>query len=160
MRTCYLQKTPIDKPAFHFLNRKRAEEKPYHIYMTAGAQQVPPPLLRHGHGVSFHSGEFATGEYELHLVAKSQINSSYFFRPPLNAGRYVVFFFSRSLSANFTWSNPLWALTFSGFPLVSILFLSNCGEQYMYPVLIIIHHLTDFVIDAQLNILILYMYLT
>lgn len=37
--TCYLQKAPTDEPVFQFLDRKRAEGKPYYIYMTAGANK-------------------------------------------------------------------------------------------------------------------------
>ena len=37
--TCYLQKAPADEPVFQFLNRKRAEGKPYYVYMTAGANK-------------------------------------------------------------------------------------------------------------------------
>ena len=37
--TCYLQKAPADEPVFQFLDRKRAEGKPYYIYMTAGANK-------------------------------------------------------------------------------------------------------------------------
>lgn len=36
---CYLQKTPADEPVFQFLDRKRAEGKPYYVYMTAGANK-------------------------------------------------------------------------------------------------------------------------
>ncbi len=37
--TCYLQKAPADEPVFQFLDRKRAEGKPYYVYMTAGANK-------------------------------------------------------------------------------------------------------------------------
>ena len=36
---CYLQKAPTDEPVFQFLDRKRAEGKPYYVYMTAGANK-------------------------------------------------------------------------------------------------------------------------
>ena len=36
---CYLQKAPADEPVFQFLDRKRAEGKPYYVYMTAGANK-------------------------------------------------------------------------------------------------------------------------
>jgi transposase len=37
--SAYLQKAPHDEPVFQFLNRKRAEGKPYYVYMTAGANK-------------------------------------------------------------------------------------------------------------------------
>lgn len=37
--TCYLQKAPVDEPVFQFLDRKRAQGKPYYVYMTAGANK-------------------------------------------------------------------------------------------------------------------------
>lgn len=37
--TCYLQNAPADEPVFQFLDRKRAEGKPYYVYMTAGANK-------------------------------------------------------------------------------------------------------------------------
>lgn len=33
---CLLQTTPANEPVFQFLDRKRAEGKPYYVYMTAG----------------------------------------------------------------------------------------------------------------------------
>jgi transposase len=35
----HLRKAPADEPVFEFLDRKRAENKPYHVYMTAGANK-------------------------------------------------------------------------------------------------------------------------
>lgn len=37
--TILLQKAPVDEPVFQFLDRKRAEGKPYYVYMTAGANK-------------------------------------------------------------------------------------------------------------------------
>ena len=37
--TVLLQKAPPDVPVFQFLDRKRAEGKPYYVYMTAGANK-------------------------------------------------------------------------------------------------------------------------
>ena len=37
--TCYLQKAPEDEPVYQFLDRKRAEGKPYYVYMTAAANK-------------------------------------------------------------------------------------------------------------------------
>ena len=37
--TALLQKTPPDDPAFRFLDKKRAEGKPYYVYMTARANK-------------------------------------------------------------------------------------------------------------------------
>lgn len=37
--SCYLQNAPEDEPVFQFLDRKRAEGKPYYVYMTAGANK-------------------------------------------------------------------------------------------------------------------------
>lgn len=37
--TTYLQNRPIDEPVYQFLDRKRAEGKPYLVYMTAGANK-------------------------------------------------------------------------------------------------------------------------
>lgn len=34
-----LQRSPLDDPVFCFLNKKRAEGKPYYVYMTAGANK-------------------------------------------------------------------------------------------------------------------------
>ena len=36
MMMCLLQTAPADEPVFQFLDRKRAEGKPYYVYMTAG----------------------------------------------------------------------------------------------------------------------------
>ena len=33
--TVHLQRAPADEPVFRFLDRKRAEGKPYYVYMTA-----------------------------------------------------------------------------------------------------------------------------
>ena len=35
----YLQNRPVDEPVYQFLDRKRAEGKPYLVYMTAGANK-------------------------------------------------------------------------------------------------------------------------
>jgi len=37
--SCLLQNAPPDEPVFQFLDRKRAEGKPYYVYMTAGASK-------------------------------------------------------------------------------------------------------------------------
>lgn len=37
--TVLLQKAPPDDPVFQFLDKKRAEGKPYHVYMTAGCNK-------------------------------------------------------------------------------------------------------------------------
>ena len=36
---CYLQKAPADESVFQLLDRKRAQGKPYYVYMTAGANK-------------------------------------------------------------------------------------------------------------------------
>jgi len=35
----YLKKSPLDEPVYQFLNKKRAEGKPYYVYMTAAANK-------------------------------------------------------------------------------------------------------------------------
>ena len=35
----YLQNSPLDEPVYQFMDRKRAEGKPYYVYMTAGANK-------------------------------------------------------------------------------------------------------------------------
>ena len=35
----YLQRSPMDQPVFQFMNRKRAEGKPYKVYMMASANK-------------------------------------------------------------------------------------------------------------------------
>lgn len=37
--TVLMQKAPLDVPVYQFLDRKRAEGKPYYVYMTAGANK-------------------------------------------------------------------------------------------------------------------------
>jgi len=37
--TVLLQKAPSDDPVFQFLDKKRAEGKPYHVYMTAACNK-------------------------------------------------------------------------------------------------------------------------
>jgi transposase len=37
--TSYLQRSPMDQPVFQFMNRKRAEGKPYKVYMMASANK-------------------------------------------------------------------------------------------------------------------------
>jgi len=37
--SCYLKTAPLDEPVFQFLDRKRAEGKPYYVYMTAAANK-------------------------------------------------------------------------------------------------------------------------
>ena len=37
--TVLLQKTPSDDPVYQFLDKKRAEGKPYYVYMTAGTNK-------------------------------------------------------------------------------------------------------------------------
>lgn len=39
LMTVLLQKAPPDDPVFQFLNKKRAEGKPYYVYMTAGCNK-------------------------------------------------------------------------------------------------------------------------
>jgi transposase len=39
LMTVLLQKAPTDDPVFQFLDRKRSEGKPYHVYMTAGCNK-------------------------------------------------------------------------------------------------------------------------
>lgn len=39
LMTILLQKAPPDDPVFQFLNKKRAEGKPYYVYMTAGCNK-------------------------------------------------------------------------------------------------------------------------
>ena len=36
---CLLQTAPADEPVYQFLDKKRAEGKPYYVYMTAGANK-------------------------------------------------------------------------------------------------------------------------
>lgn len=35
----YCQTSPLDEPVYQFMNRKRAEEKPYRVYMMASANK-------------------------------------------------------------------------------------------------------------------------
>lgn len=37
--TVYLQKKPQDEAVYQFLDKKRAEVKPYYVYMTAGSNK-------------------------------------------------------------------------------------------------------------------------
>lgn len=37
--TCLLQKAPMEDAVYQFLDKKRAEGKPYHVYMTAGCNK-------------------------------------------------------------------------------------------------------------------------
>lgn len=37
--SCYLRTAPADEPVYQFIDRKRAEGKPYYVYMTAGANK-------------------------------------------------------------------------------------------------------------------------
>ena len=37
--TIYLRLAPQDEPVYQFLDKKRAEGKPYYVYMTAGANK-------------------------------------------------------------------------------------------------------------------------
>lgn len=39
LMTILLQKAPLDDPVFQFLDKKRAEGKPYYVYMTAGCNK-------------------------------------------------------------------------------------------------------------------------
>lgn len=39
LMTILIQKAPADDPVFQFLDKKRAEGKPYYVYMTAGANK-------------------------------------------------------------------------------------------------------------------------
>jgi transposase len=39
LMTILLQKAHLDDPVFQFLDKKRAEGKPYHVYMTAGCNK-------------------------------------------------------------------------------------------------------------------------
>ena len=34
-----LQRSPIDNPVYRFMDKKRSQGKPYHVYMTAGANK-------------------------------------------------------------------------------------------------------------------------
>ena len=36
---CYLQNAPENEPVFQFIDKKRAEGKPYYVYMTAAANK-------------------------------------------------------------------------------------------------------------------------
>lgn len=35
----YLQRSPLDEPIYQFMDRKRAEGKPYRVYMMASANK-------------------------------------------------------------------------------------------------------------------------
>ena len=37
--TIYLRLSPADEAVYQFLDKKRAEGKPYYVYMTAGANK-------------------------------------------------------------------------------------------------------------------------
>lgn len=37
--TAFMQHSPVEQPIYQFLDRKRAEGKPYYVYMTAGANK-------------------------------------------------------------------------------------------------------------------------
>lgn len=37
--SAYLQNTPIDEPVYQFMDKKRAEGKPYRVYMMASANK-------------------------------------------------------------------------------------------------------------------------
>ena len=37
--TVYLRLSPADEAVYQFLDKKRAEGKPYYVYMTAGANK-------------------------------------------------------------------------------------------------------------------------
>jgi hypothetical protein len=37
--TVYIQRAPADEPVFQFLDKKRAEGKPYYVYMTAAGNK-------------------------------------------------------------------------------------------------------------------------
>ena len=37
--TVYLQNAPLDEPVYQFMDRKRAEGKPYRVYMMASANK-------------------------------------------------------------------------------------------------------------------------
>jgi transposase len=41
-----LQTKPVDDPVYRFLDKKRSEGKPYHVYYDRRCQQVPSYLLR------------------------------------------------------------------------------------------------------------------
>ena len=53
---CLLKTQPQDDPVYRFMDKKRAEGKPYLVYMTAGAQQVPAHLLWQSKRISGISG--------------------------------------------------------------------------------------------------------
>lgn len=36
----YLKRSPADEPVYQFLDKKRAEGKPYHVYMTAASNKL------------------------------------------------------------------------------------------------------------------------
>ena len=42
---CYLQNAPENESVFQFIDKKRAESKPYYVYMTAAANKF---LRRYG----------------------------------------------------------------------------------------------------------------
>ena len=35
----YLKLSPLDEPVYQFIDKKRAEGKPFYVYMTAGANK-------------------------------------------------------------------------------------------------------------------------
>ena len=43
----YLRKAPEDEPVYQFLNKKRAEGKPYFVYMTAAQNKFPRIYYAH-----------------------------------------------------------------------------------------------------------------
>ena len=36
-----IKRSPVDDPVYAFMDKKRAEGKPYFVYMTAGANKSP-----------------------------------------------------------------------------------------------------------------------
>ena len=74
-----MQNAPLDDRVYLFMMKKKAEGKPYHVYMTAGANK----FLR-----------IYYGTVKAHLATESQTEQKCLplsvFKPAINGGSFIV----------------------------------------------------------------------
>lgn len=111
--TIHLQRTPLDEPLFQFLDKKRAEGKPYYVYMTAAGDKflraITPRLWptwlhwRIYHLWTWNPPDCSAQSNQL----LSDLSGRHFFSSLL-----VLPFFLYLLPTNFSFVRLIWGLTF------------------------------------------------
>ena len=78
-------RSPQDNPVYAFMDKKRAEGKPYYVYMTAGANKFLR-ILREGERLPFIKGGCRGRGGRIRFLTASR----FLHRPALRGGLFAV----------------------------------------------------------------------